>query len=433
MTALLSLYNITLRMGEPALNLLLRQRLKKGKEDAARLDERKGIATRPRPSGKLLWIHAASVGESQSALVLIDAVGVAAPDCKILVTTGTVTSAALMQDRLPAHAFHQYAVIDHPAWVDRFLNHWQPDLALWMESELWPNTLLALKRDAIPAILVNARLSDASFATWSWFPKTAKEILGAFPLVLTQTQTDAQRFKALGADNVYAADNIKFSASPLPCDKDQLAHLQKALSSHTPIWVFASTHAGEEEIACNIHNKLKKHFPNILTIVVPRHPHRRDDVVKTCQKANVPFALRSASPSPNFEKDGVYIVDTMGELGLFYSLATIAVIGRSFSLDGGGGHNPIEAAQMGCVVLTGPNNQFQRPLYDDMTQDKAVIEVPDETALFNELLVVMSSPEKLEVMRHNTKKFLERKSGVIKTILAHLMPFIQKSERQDAA
>lgn len=427
MTALLSLYNITLRVGEPLLQLVLKKRLHKGKEDPARLQERMGIAKKPRPVGKLLWVHAASVGEAQSALALIEEINKRTNmSLHILVTSGTTTSATLMHQRLPANAFHQYAVIDHPAWIKRFLDHWKPDLALWMESELWPNTLLALKKQCIPALLINGRLSDKSFSAWSKFPKIAKEILGAFALVLTQTKSDEQRFITLGARAAQSVGNIKFSAAPLPYSQVELAQLKERTARHHPVWVFASTHAGEEEIACIIHNALKEKFPSILTLLVPRHPARRDDIVALCKQAGVPFALRTLEPAPQFAQHGVYIVDTMGELGLFYALSPLAVIGRSFSLDGGGGHNPIEAAQMGCVVLTGPNNQFQRPLYDDMAQDHAVIEVQNPHQLQETLLSLMGDEAKLLAMKQNTQRFLTRKSDVITHIMDALMPYIQK-------
>lgn len=432
MTALLTLYTIATRAGEPLLKGLLNSRIKKGKEDPTRLHERMGDPKKSRPQGPLIWIHAASVGEAQSALILIHAIEKKFSHYNILVTTGTVTSATLMEQRLPSFAFHQYAPVDHPDWIDNFLLHWTPDLAIWMESELWPNTLSALKEQNIPTILVNARLSDKSFSAWSRFPKTARKIISAFDMVLTQTDIDAKRFSKIGATNVHTTDNIKYSAAPLPCNPMAFAGLRLSTSDRK-LWLFASTHDGEEEMACRIHKKLKYEFPNLLTIIVPRHPIRRDEIAKICENEDVSYVMRSKNHAlPKMDTD-VYVADTLGELGLFYSICPTAVIGRSFSRDGGGGHNPIEAAQLDCVVLTGPNNQFQRPLYDDMGHDGAVIEVNNENELCNEIRGLMVSPTHMENMKKKTNVFVSRKTHVVEHVMNRIYPFLSELEHKNAA
>jgi len=432
MTGLLTLYETITRAGKPFLKQLLAHRVRRGKEDPSRLNERMGIAGKTRPSGKLVWIHAASVGEAQSALVLIDALGKNTSVINVLVTTGTLTSATLMQRRLPSFALHQFVPMDHPDWIRTFLDHWKPDLALWIESELWPNTLLALKKRGVPLVLVNARLSEKSFSNWQLAKSMARTVMGCFTAILAQTEQDATRFKALGAENVTVTDNIKYSAAALPHDADALATL-KVTVAERPIWVYASTHAGEEDLACRVHKSIKAKLPNLLTILVPRHPERRDDVAETCFENGLKFRLRSnhtALPSPD---DDIYIADTLGELGLFYTLAPIAMIGRSFSSDGGGGHNPVEAAQLGCAVLTGPHNQFQRPLYDDMQADSAVVEVQNElefTAILEELL---THPEKLRAMQEKSATFTRRKTHVINAVMEKLMPHLDATENRHAA
>ena len=432
MTALLRLYDITLRLGTPALRMLLNSRLKKGKEDPVRFQERMGETTRKRPHGFLVWVHAASVGEAQSALILIDALGKQYKTINVLVTTGTVTSAALMQSRLPAFAFHQFAPVDHPDWVDNFMQHWTPDFAIWMESELWPNMLVALKEREIPSVLVNARLSDKSFQGWSRFPKTAKALLETFDSVLAQTDEHAKRFLGLGAKHVVTTDNIKYSAAQLPCNPMAISTLR--LSTHNRrLWVFASTHAGEEDMACRIHKNLKTDIPNLLTVIVPRHPARRDEIYDICMNEGVAFTMRSIKTSLPKPEDDVYVADTLGELGLFYTLCPIAVIGRSFSHDGGGGHNPIEAAQLGCVVLTGPNNQFQRPLYDDMAKDGAVIEAKDEADLTNHLRKLMTDDAAYQTMKSKTSQFVTRKTHIVDDVMKHIIQYIERLEKTNAA
>jgi len=431
-TGLLKLYETATRAGKPVLSQWLAHRMRRGKEDPARFGERMGQPGRQRPPGRLAWVHAASVGEAQSALILIEALGRASPGINILVTTGTVTSATLMQRRLPSFAFHQYVPFDHPDWIKSFLDHWTPYLALWMESELWPNTLLALKQRHIPLALVNARLSDKSFSNWMMVKSAARDIMECFSVILAQSELDATRFKTLGAKNVAVTDNIKYSAAPLPCDTGALAALKVATDGR-PLWVYASTHAGEESMACRAHKSIKEKLPNLLTIIVPRHPERRDDIAETCFENGVKFRLRSnhnALPAPD---DDIYIADTLGELGLFYTLAPIAMIGRSFSDDGGGGHNPIEAAQLGCAVLTGPNNQFQRPLYDDMQSDNAVIETQDETEFTAILEELLMNPDKLRAMQDKSAIFTRRKTHVINHVMEKLSPLLQKTENRHAA
>lgn len=432
MAGLLTLYKNALWAGKPLLLQVLKTRLSRGKEDSARIRERMGSPSIPRPSGRLIWVHAASVGEAQSALILIDALGKRISNTSILVTTGTVTSAALMQKRLPVYAFHQYVPVDHPDWVKSFVDHWRPDLAFWMESELWPNILMDLKKRDIPLVLVNARLSDKSFKHWSMVKGTAKELLSCFTLILAQNEDYAKRFYELGAVNVTFTDNLKYSAAPLPHDPLALSELKLAIDGRS-CWVYASTHDGEEDLACRVHKTLKEKLPDLLTIIVPRHPERRDDVANTCFENALKFRLRgetSALPTPD---DDIYIADTLGELGLFYSLCEIAMIGRSFSNDGGGGHNPIEAAQLGCAVLTGPNNQFQRALYDDMAKGGAVIETLSENDLTQALEDLFTHPEKLQALQEKTRAFAEQKTHIIDDVMHHLVPLLDMTESRNAA
>lgn len=432
MAGLLSIYRTLTHAGKPFLEQFLRLREKRGKENSARLAERMGKPSRPRPSGPLVWVHAASVGEAQSALILIDALGRSVSDVNVLITTGTVTSAELMVKRLPAFAFHQFVPVDNPDWVRTFLDHWKPDLALWMESELWPNILIALKERSVPLALINARLSDRSFANWSRAKGFASQIIGCFSLILAQTEKDASHYRALGASNVVVTDNIKYSAAPLPYDADALAALQLAIADR-PVWVYASTHAGEESLACRAHKVIKEKVPDLLTIIVPRHPERREAVADACFEEGVKFRLRSNNNALPVIDDDIYIADTLGELGLFYTLCPIAMIGRSFSDDGGGGHNPVEAAQLGCAVLTGPNNQYQRQIYDDMQEFAAVMEAKDETEFTAILEELLTNPAKLKIQQSKAAAFVDRKTHVVDVVLKELQPLLLQTEKKHAA
>ncbi len=407
----------------PVLKQLLARRSARGKEDPARLSERMGTPARLRPDGPLIWLHAASVGEAQSALILIDALLEAYPGLNILVTTGTVTSAELMEKRLPARAFHQYVPLDHPGWVSHFLNHWTPDAALWMESELWPNMLMAIQSRAIPCALINARLSDASYTRWKRLPGLARNILKSFQIILTQTDKDAQRYTSLGAQKAMATDNLKYSAPPLPYIEEDLNTLSKA-THNRPLWVYASSHAGEEELAARVHMDLAEEFPDLLTIIVPRHPHRGVEIEDQLTIMGVTATRRTSDKTPPAHSTDIYIADTLGEMGLFYRLGKIVFVGRSFSHDGGGGHNLIEPAQLECTVLTGPNVQFQQQILDDMLDQDALLQVKTQTHLTGALRQLFSEPDYLQSQVEKAGAFARQKTHIIETVMTQLKPVL---------
>lgn len=423
----LGAYSAVLRAGAPFLRVLLERRARLGKEDRSRLGERMGIPSRRRPEGRLVWVHAASVGEAQSALILVKNLIRRDPDLNLLVTTGTLTSASLMQKRLPLGAFHQFCPLDHPGWVAAFLDHWRPDAALWMESEFWPNLLGELKRRAVPTVLVNGRLSERSARRWARSGGAARHILETFSLCLAQTQEDGVALRRLGAREVIVTDTLKYGADPLPFDQDALDALRAATQGRK-IWLFASTHAGEEEIACRIHARLKALFPEILTIIVPRHPDRREEILFCARQSGLAARLRGGGGGLPQKSDDIYIADTLGELGLFYSLAPMACIGKSLSSDGGGGHNPIEAAQLGCAVLYGPMVQNFAEVYREMEQFAAALCVEDETELESVLTRFMIRADDLDTLARSGRDFADRKASVSGRVMSLIDPILNLCE-----
>ena len=341
----------------PAVPLLLKRRVLRGKEDRARMDERLGNASRPRPEGELIWIHGASVGECLAALPLIDEL-LKVPDRSVLVTSGTVTSANLMAERLPSRAFHQFAPVDAPAAVRRFLDHWRPSVGLFVDSEIWPNILMESRARGIRLALVNGRLSARSFAGWRRLPNTAAALLSAYDLCLAQDADTADRLTALGARKVEITGSLKADAPPLPADATKLAALKQTIGPR-PVLLAASTHPGEDETILPAHDALRKQFPDLLTIVVPRHPERGADIAMLC--GTRPVARRATGALPS-EKTAVYVGDTMGELGLFFRVAPFAFIGGS--LIPHGGQNPLEPARLNCAVLAGPHTENFTASYD---------------------------------------------------------------------
>ena len=345
---MLRLYAAATVFAPPFLHRMLRRRAAAGKEIPERLPEREGIAALPRPDGKLIWIHAASVGETMSVLPVLHAL---AGKANILLTTGTVTSARLAETRLPASAIHQFVPLDVPSWVSRFLAHWRPDVAVFLESELWPNILSGCDGANIPRLLLNARMSDTSARNWRRLPGMARSLLGGFKTVLAQSAGDAAKFRSLGVE-VQEWGNLKFFAAPLPVNEAALATLRAQIPG--PVWLAASTHPGEEEICAAAHEILLTTFPNLTTIIAPRHPERGAAVAAIC--GNAPRRSQNQAPVPG----KIYIADTLGELGLFFRAAPFAFIGNS--LAGFGGHNIIEPALLARPVLSGPHlESFEEP------------------------------------------------------------------------
>lgn len=424
MNFLLNLYSALLETAAPGLDFLLARRLRQGKEDADRLPERKGQTSTQRPSGPVIWLHGASVGEAQSTLVLIDALRQHMPGATILLTTGTVTSARYLSTRLPAGVIHQYYPLDRPRWVESFLNHWRPDFVIWMESELWPAMLCGLQKRHTPVVLLNGRLSPRSRQRWNMLPGTARILLNTFSLILTQTEDEAAAYRILGAAHVSASGNLKYAAQALPVNEADLAALKNATQGR-PLWVYASTHKGEEEMACRLHQRLISHLPDLLTIIVPRHPERRDDIVKACGHMRV--QLRTDAKALPARDTQIYVADTLGELGLFYRLSPLACIGRSFSDDGGGGHNPIEAAQLGCAVIHGPYVQNLQQIYDDMGKTGAVMPVASEDDFYETLAALLTQPQLLQTLSKAGQDFTQSQSAVLTNILDQVLPLADRA------
>ena len=343
-------WSVATSAAAPLLRQMVRRRLARGKELPGRIGERFGADTTPRPPGRLIWLHAASVGETISILPVIAALP---RHFHVLLTTGTVTSAELLAKRLPElglseRVLHRFVPLDVPAWVARFLDHWRPDVAGFVESELWPNLLAGCRTRHIPTLLINARMSKRSFSNWSRLPGFSRHVLSGFTLIQAQTETYAQFLRRLGGVNVTAPGDLKFAAPELPADPAELARLRATLGNR-PVWLAVSTHPGEDEIIFAAHRRLAMSHPRLLTILVPRHPERGGRIAGLA--GDVLVSRRALGGEPPVA--GVWIADTLGELGLFCRLTKIVFVGRSLVFPGGG-QNPLEPARLGCAVAVGP-------------------------------------------------------------------------------
>lgn len=414
------LYRALVGLITPLLPFYLNKRLAKGKEDTHRLPERYGYASLPRPQGKLIWFHAASVGESLSLLKLLETLRQSHPHLTVLVTTGTVTSAQLMAERLPEGVIHQFVPLDVPKWIRHFLNHWQPDLAVFLESELWPNTLREIKNREIPLLLLNARLSDKSFRNWQRFPRTARKLLGQFDLCLTPSATTSERLKQLGAHNVRMCTNLKFTCNPPLYNTEEAIALKKIIEKRK-VWAAASTHEGEESLCLDAHLSLrnKSTTQSILTILVPRHPNRTAEVLKLIQERGLTVARRSLEeiPSPNTD---IWLIDTLGEMGLVYHLVEIAFIGGS--LVPIGGHNPIEAIQLGAVVVHGPFDGNTKDIHEIL--QPALIALPSAESLASEVRNLLDHPEQCDALKQEGQAILIHQNAGVDDVVDQILELL---------
>lgn len=354
----------------PGLRRMLRRRAARGKEVAARLPEREGIDETARPPGRLVWVHAASVGESVSVLPVIEAL---VRDGPVLVTTGTVNSAAVMAERLPAGAFHRFVPLDVPRWGARFLDHWRPAAAVFVESELWPNLVAACRARGVALALVNGRLSERSARGWGRAAGLAREMLGAFDLVHPQSEGDGARLAALGARGLVAPGNLKRAAAAAPVDAAELDALRAALGDR-PVWLAASTHPGEEAVVARVHARLAGRHAGLLTIVAPRHPERGVELAAELGAAR--YGVGELPPA-----GGVWLADVLGKMGLLYRVAPVVLVGGS--LVDKGGQNPLEAARLGCATAIGPFHANAAEAVGLLRAAGGLVVVADEAALFD--------------------------------------------------
>jgi len=420
---MLPLYEGLMTLGAPAIKLLLSRRVKRGKEDPARLSERRGIAGLPRPAGALVWLHAASVGESMAALALIDHLLEHATDRHVLVTTGTVTSAALLAERLPERALHQFVPVDRPAWVDRFLDHWRPDLLVIMESEFWPGQISRTKARGIPIALVNARMSARSFSRWRKVKSAAASLFSRVDLVLATNPRQAARFTELGASRVAVAGNLKRAANPLPLDASEAATLEEQ-RGRRPLWFAASTHPGEDVPVLDAHVTLHADMPELLTVIAPRHPHRGEEIALLAAERGLSTARRSLGQPIDANTD-IYIADTLGEMALFFDLAPIVFVAGS--LVPVGGHNPIEPAHFDTAIILGPLMSKNQETASEMIAADGVAPLNGAEDLAPTLAALFNDEARRGQLTRNARAYVKEGMRVVEVVHDHLETLVSRS------
>ena len=420
-------YQLGSALGTPIASQLLMRRQKRGKEHPERLRERLGQASVARPQGPLVWVHGASVGEMLAAVPLIERLR--AQEFAVLVTSGTVTSAALAEQRLPKGVVHQFIPLDAPRFVRRFLDHWRPGLALFVESDLWPNLICSCARRKIPMIVINGRLSERSFNRWRRVPGVIAALLNRFDLCLAQSATDAERYAKLGAARVSATGNLKLDIPALAADEAALQRLKDIIGKR-PVVVAASTHAGEEAVIIGAHGRLRSKFPALLTIIVPRHPTRGESIAENAKAAGLAVALRSrrAQPMPDI---GVYLADTVGELGLMYRLGSIVFMGGSLASHGG--QNPIEAIRLGAAVVHGPHVWNFADIYAALDAARGAQVVTDEAALAAQLGSWLTNPAARQATADAGAATIKKLSGALERTWMALHPYLIQLRLEETA
>ncbi|MEE9347869.1 MAG: 3-deoxy-D-manno-octulosonic acid transferase [Robiginitomaculum sp.] len=421
MTVSLKFYKVFTTALTRFLPLYLRRRVSAGKEDPARLPERFGTASISRPSGPLVWMHAASVGESTMLLPLISHMRERRPDVTILITTGTMTSANLMAKRLPSGAIHQYAPADIPAAVAKFLNHWKPSLAIWAESELWPNMILQTRNLGIATALINGRMSEKSLAGWGRRKKAAQNLIGGFDLIQAADQDTANGLSSILERDIDVTGNLKYAGPALPVDGTALAVLKTATKGR-PIWAAASTHHGEEGLVALAHKAVLKTLPSALLILAPRHPRRGDLVERILTDSGLTIARRSRGETPSAGHQ-VYLFDSLGEMGLLYALAPASCIAGSLA-PGLSGHNPLEPARMGSAILSGANIDSFKDIYAPLIEAGGAQIIRDTVAFPAAIIELLTNDTARTAQIDAARTLASSQDAILDAVWTGLLPFM---------
>ena len=411
-------YRLGARLLRPIVPLVISVRAARGKEDRARIGERYGRASLERPEGRLIWVHAASVGETNAVLPLVERL--TAAGFPVLFTTTTVTSAEIAKTRLPARAIHQFGPLDLPLYVERFLDHWRPFFVVFVESELWPNVITRLEEAVVPLVLVNGRMSDRSFRRWQRVAPIARSVLSRIGLVLARSEEDGRRFRVLGAKRVEVTGNLKFDTPPPEADEAELARLKTAIAGR-PVWVAASTHEGEESVVAEAHEILRPRLPGVLSIVVPRHPSRGDSIRGTIASQGLSVAQRSRGEAIRADTD-VYVADTLDEMGLIFRLAPVAFLGGSIVAHGG--HNPIEPVRLGAAVIHGPHIHNFADLYALVDRVGPTPRIVDGASLADAVADLLADPGAAAKRAAETVAALSPLSGALDATMLALKPYL---------
>tara|TARA_B100000212_G_scaffold227632_1_gene172839 strand:- start:1488 stop:2753 length:1266 start_codon:yes stop_codon:yes gene_type:complete len=415
------IYNLMTKIIRPLFYLFFIYRFLKNKEERGKYSERKGFSSSKKPKGKIVWVHAASVGEALSSLPLIDKLKELSPKISILITTSTKTSKEIIVKKKIDDLIHQYVPWDNEKFCTNFLNFWQPDLAIFLESEIWPNLLNETNKKNIPLCLVNARITDNTFKKWFKFPKTIKYLLSFFSIIIAQDELSKIKLQKLGAKNIFVYGNLKNDSKKLLYDIEDFRKYDEYLREKN-LLVAASTHEGEEVEIINKFKSLLIELPNLFLVLAPRHPDRRSDLVKIIKKSGFTdkdFILRSSNNYLD-QNIKIFLLDSIGELGYFYKKSNAVIMGGAFGYFGG--HNPIEPALFENAIFSGPNFYNFKDEYNQLLKNdgaKIIYDMDD--------LSILKNKEKLLSMAKNSKIFSENIKGTADKISVKLIGLLNEN------
>lgn len=419
--AIFKLYKLITKIIRPLFYIFFIYRLLKNKEERGRYHERKGFPSNKKPEGELVWIHAASVGEALSSLPLIDKLKELSPKINIVITTGTKTSKEIIVKKKIDGLIHQYAPWDYEKFCKNFLNFWQPNLAIFLESEIWPNLLNETNKKNIPLCLINARITDNTFKKWMKFPKTIKYLLSFFSIIIAQDELSKVKLQKLGAKNIFVYGNLKNDSKKLLYDIEDLRKYDEFLEEKD-LLVAASTHEGEEFEIINKFKSLLIELPNLFLVIAPRHPDRRNDLVKIIMQTGFndkEFILRSNNDDLD-QNIKIFLLDSIGELGYFYKKSSAVILGGAFGSFGG--HNPIEPALFDNAIFSGPNFYNFKDEYNQLSKVGGAKIIYDMDDLF-----ILKNKEKILSMAKNSKIFSENIGGTANKISVKLIGMLNEN------
>jgi 3-deoxy-D-manno-octulosonic-acid transferase len=411
----------------PILPLILSARVRAGKEDPRRVGERLAQELPPRAPNPLVWLHGASVGETMMLARLVDVLAAARPDVRCVVTAQTLAAANVLQRRLPPSARHQMAPLDTPSIAYRFLEHWKPSLAVFAEGEIWPNLLVEAHRRKIPLALINARMTRRSLEGWLRFAASSRALFERFAYIGAADQLTAAGLETILGGPVDQPGSLKLDAPAPAVDRPEVDKLANQIGDR-PIWLAASTHPGEEALALAAHATLRLTEPEALLILVPRHPARADEIAKLAPQG-APFARRTKG-EPIAAWTQVYLADTLGELGAFFALSAVSVMGGGF-VPGIGGHNPIEPARLGSYVLSGPHVENFREAYAAIEAHNAgqILREEGPRMLADSVRAVWNSRRDREALAASAAAWLPAPDAALTATLAQLLPLLPVSPK----
>tara|TARA_B100000767_G_C19724085_1_gene518656 strand:+ start:16 stop:1266 length:1251 start_codon:yes stop_codon:yes gene_type:complete len=393
-------------------------RLFKKKEDLIRFKEKFCFFTKKKLKGKLIWFHGASVGEILSIIPLVEKLEKNKEISQILITSNTLSSSKILSNLKSKKIVHQFFPIDTFHYNKKFLNYWKPSVAVFIDSEIWPNMIINIKKKPISLILLNARITEKSFKRWKILPSVAKILFNKFDICLSSSLKSTKYLKSLGAEKIKYIGNLKFSQTEK--NQDILKMKTKRFFSSKRIWCAASTHDTEEKICALVHKKLKKKNKNLLTIIIPRHINRTEKIITELKKLQLNVHVHESKNKINPKTD-IYLVNSYGKTKPFFKVCKTVFLGGSLIRHGG--QNPLEAARYGCKILHGPNNWNFHEIYELLNKYKVSSETKNIKQLSNKVNIMLTKKNSSKNIESKIKKLGDK---ILDSTLKEINFFIEK-------